>query len=55
MITFIGLPHEGGAYPKGGADNMAKLLIPVIEKAGGVVLVNAFVQEILVDDNGTAT
>lgn len=37
-------------YPRGGSDAMAKALVPVIEAAGGRVLVRADVSEITVDD-----
>jgi all-trans-retinol 13,14-reductase len=48
-----GLAREGGAYPVGGSQEMAKRLVPVITDAGGRVLVRARVEEILVDsDNG---
>lgn len=39
---------EGAAYPVGGAGQIAATVIPVIEAAGGAVLVGAEVQEILV-------
>jgi all-trans-retinol 13,14-reductase len=44
-----GLSIEGGAYPVGGSTQLAKTLIPVIEAAGGRVLVRASVREIVVD------
>ena len=44
-----GLAREGGAYPVGGSQEMAKRLVPVITAAGGRVLVRARVEEILVD------
>ncbi|MBW2244508.1 MAG: NAD(P)/FAD-dependent oxidoreductase [Deltaproteobacteria bacterium] len=44
-----GLSIEGGAYPVGGSTQLAKTLVPVIEAAGGRVLVRANVREILVD------
>ncbi|MBN3312050.1 RETST reductase, partial [Atractosteus spatula] len=43
--------YLGGAwYPKGGASEIAYHMIPIIEKAGGAVLVRAPVQRILVND-----
>lgn len=45
-----GLAREGGAYPVGGSQEMAKCLVPVITGAGGRVLVRARVEEILVDE-----
>jgi len=44
-----GLAIEGGAYPVGGSQELAKCLVPVITGAGGRVLVRASVEEILVD------
>jgi len=44
-----GLAREGGAYPVGGSEEMAKRLVPVVTNAGGRVLVRARVEEILVD------
>ena len=44
-----GLAREGGAYPVGGSQEMAKCLVPVVTSAGGRVLVRARVEEILVD------
>jgi phytoene dehydrogenase-like protein len=49
MCVSRGLAIEGGAYPVGGSMSLAKSLVPVIEKAGGRVLVRANVKEILVD------
>jgi all-trans-retinol 13,14-reductase len=49
MCVSRGLAIEGGAYPVGGSTSLAKSLVPVIEKAGGRVLVRANVKEILVD------
>jgi len=42
---------NGGWYPRGGTSSIAKAIIPVIEKAGGRVLVNAKVDKILLDEN----
>ncbi len=39
---------EGGFYPRGGPSVFAKNIIPIIEKNGGQVLVNANVEQILV-------
>jgi len=41
----------GASYPRGGASEIAFHIIPVIEKAGGKVLVRAPVSKILVDEN----
>ncbi len=41
----------GGNYPVGGASMIAKTMIPAIEKAGGQVIVNAGVEEILTKNN----
>ncbi|MBX7182942.1 MAG: NAD(P)/FAD-dependent oxidoreductase [Bacteroidia bacterium] len=43
----------GGAYPVGGAKNIANAMLPMLTKAGGEVLVNAKVKEIVVE-NGHA-
>ena len=45
---------EGASYPRGGASEFAFHMIPVIEQAGGKVLVRAPVSRILTDDNGNA-
>jgi len=45
---------EGGFYPVGGPEAITKGMIPVIERAGGRVLVRAPVTEIIVSKNGTA-
>ncbi|MCK9360715.1 NAD(P)/FAD-dependent oxidoreductase [Patescibacteria group bacterium] len=42
---------EGGAYPVGGAANIANTVIPVIEKAGGSVLFYADVKQVIVEGN----
>eukprot|EP00009_Paramoeba_aestuarina_P002331 CAMPEP_0201522318 /NCGR_PEP_ID=MMETSP0161_2-20130828/16913_1 /ASSEMBLY_ACC=CAM_ASM_000251 /TAXON_ID=180227 /ORGANISM="Neoparamoeba aestuarina, Strain SoJaBio B1-5/56/2" /LENGTH=541 /DNA_ID=CAMNT_0047921129 /DNA_START=202 /DNA_END=1827 /DNA_ORIENTATION=+ len=47
--VFRGLPHEGGAYPRGGSQKIIDSMIPVIEQNGGKVLMRAMVEEILVD------
>ncbi len=44
---------EGAAYPVGGASQIAATVAPVIGAAGGAVLINAEVQEILAEDNRT--
>ncbi|XP_030830557.1 all-trans-retinol 13,14-reductase-like [Strongylocentrotus purpuratus] len=44
----------GGFYPRGGASEIAYHIVPVIEKAGGRVLVRAPVSEILIDRDGAA-
>lgn len=42
---------DGGAYPVGGAGQIAATVVPVIEKAGGTVLFMADVKQILVENN----
>ncbi len=54
MCVARGLAIEGGAYPVGGSTSLAKALIPVIEKAGGRVLVRANVKQILIDEKKDA-
>lgn len=46
---------EGAGYPVGGASEIAAGIAPVIERAGGVVLVGAEVCRILMDRTGSAT
>ena len=41
---------RGGYYPVGGSGVIAESIIPVIERAGGTVLINAEVAEIVVED-----
>jgi all-trans-retinol 13,14-reductase len=45
----------GASYPRGGASEIAFSIIPVIERAGGRVLVRAPVTTILTDSNGSVT
>ncbi len=42
---------DGGNFPVGGASQIAKHIIPVIEASGGAVLVNAEVEQILLRKN----
>ena len=66
---FTGLPYEasfvvqaaihrhfwhGAAFPRGGSSEIALHIIPVIERAGGRVLVRARVESILLNDKGEA-
>ena len=44
----------GAFYPRGGASEIAFHIIPVIQRAGGKVLVRAPVTNILVNDDGKA-
>jgi len=45
---------DGAAYPVGGASEIAAGIAPVIERAGGQILVSAEVSEILLDSRGHA-
>lgn len=45
---------EGASFPVGGASEIAASIAPVIERAGGQILVNAEVAKILLDRNQTA-
>lgn len=45
---------EGGYYPRGGPVEIAKRIIPTIEKSGGCVLVGKKVDKILIDESNTA-
>jgi len=40
---------QGGAYPIGGSSMFARTILPVIENAGGKVLTNCDVQEIIIE------
>jgi len=42
-----GLPKEGGCYPRGGAEGMARFLVGIILQYGGRVLVEAPVKRII--------
>ncbi|MBN3305451.1 RETST reductase, partial [Amia calva] len=56
VINALLLHHykRGAYYPRGGASEIPFHIIPVIQKAGGAVLVRAPVQRILVNQQGTA-
>ncbi|MBN3305468.1 RETST reductase, partial [Amia calva] len=56
LINALLLHHykRGAYYPRGGASEIAFNIIPVIQKAGGTVLVRAPVQRVLVNQKGTA-
>jgi all-trans-retinol 13,14-reductase len=43
---------EGANYPVGGADRIAETVAPIIEQAGGKIVVNAEVAEILLEGKG---
>lgn len=45
---------NGAWYPKGGASEIAYHMIPIIEKAGGAVLVRAPVNRILFNEANEA-
>uniref|UniRef100_W5N617 Amine oxidase domain-containing protein n=1 Tax=Lepisosteus oculatus TaxID=7918 RepID=W5N617_LEPOC len=55
-INTLLLQHykRGAYYPRGGASEIPFHIIPVIQKAGGAVLVRAPVQRILVNQEGAA-
>ncbi len=46
---------EGASYPVGGASEIAAEIAPLIERAGGRIVVSAEASEILVDAGGRAT
>jgi len=50
QATLLGHFWNGGAYPIGGGSEIAFHMIPVIEEAGGRVLVRAEVSELLMDE-----
>ncbi|KAM9779955.1 inactive all-trans-retinol 13,14-reductase-like [Neosynchiropus ocellatus] len=56
LINALLLHHykRGAYYPRGGASEFAYHIIPVIEKAGGTVLVRACVGRVLLDQQGKA-
>lgn len=56
LINALLIHHykRGAYYPRGGASEFAFHIIPVIQKAGGAVLVRASVQRILVNQLGMA-
>ena len=45
---------QGASYPLGGTSEIAFQIIPIIERNGGKVMVNASVSKILIDDSGRA-
>eukprot|EP00565_Helicotheca_tamesis_P004048 CAMPEP_0185733370 /NCGR_PEP_ID=MMETSP1171-20130828/19297_1 /TAXON_ID=374046 /ORGANISM="Helicotheca tamensis, Strain CCMP826" /LENGTH=711 /DNA_ID=CAMNT_0028403089 /DNA_START=109 /DNA_END=2244 /DNA_ORIENTATION=- len=52
----LGFPHEGGAYPAGGPQEMPMALVQRVESAGGSVFVRAPVSQIMRDKvTGKAT
>lgn len=42
---------DGGSFPIGGSSQIVKTIDPIIEKAGGSILINAEVEEILIENN----
>lgn len=42
---------DGGSFPIGGSSQIAKCIDPVIEKAGGTILINADVKEVVIEGN----
>ncbi|XP_053706662.1 all-trans-retinol 13,14-reductase-like [Synchiropus splendidus] len=56
LINALLLHHykRGAYYPRGGASEFAYHIIPVVEKAGGTVLVRARVGRVLLDQQGKA-
>lgn len=42
---------EGAAYPVGGAGKIAETIVPIIEEAGGAVLLQAAVKQVIVENN----
>ncbi|KAM8844878.1 all-trans-retinol 13,14-reductase-like [Spinachia spinachia] len=57
LINALLLHHykRGAYYPRGGASEFAFHIIPVIQRAGGAVLVRAPVHRILLNQEGKAT
>ncbi|XP_066060984.1 all-trans-retinol 13,14-reductase-like [Chamaea fasciata] len=56
LVSALMVHHyqRGAWYPRGGSSEVAFHAVPVIERAGGAVLVRAPVTRVLVDDTGTA-
>lgn len=54
LINALLLQHykRGAYYPRGGASEFAFHIIPVIQQAGGAVLVRAPVQRVLLNQQG---
>jgi len=42
---------EGGSFPVGGSSQIVKTIDPVIEKSGGTILINAEVDEVVIENN----
>jgi all-trans-retinol 13,14-reductase len=42
---------DGGSFPVGGSSQIAKTVDAVIEKSGGTILINADVEEVLIENN----
>ena len=42
---------DGGSFPIGGSSQIVKTIDPILEKAGGSILINAEVDEILIENN----
>uniref|UniRef100_H3B1Q8 Si:ch1073-13h15.3 n=1 Tax=Latimeria chalumnae TaxID=7897 RepID=H3B1Q8_LATCH len=57
VVNALLLHHykRGAWYPRGGASEIAFHIIPVIQKAGGAVLVRARVKCILINEDGKAS
>ncbi|XP_021233748.1 putative all-trans-retinol 13,14-reductase isoform X2 [Numida meleagris] len=56
LVNVLMVHHyqRGAWYPRGGASEIAFHAVPLIERAGGAVLVRAPVTRVLVDSGGTA-
>lgn len=56
LVNALLLQHykRGAYYPRGGASEFAFHIIPVVQQAGGAVLVRAPVQRILLNQQGKA-
>ena len=42
---------DGGSFPIGGSSQIVKTIDPVIEKAGGTILISAEVEEVVIENN----
>ncbi|MFT4754247.1 MAG: all-trans-retinol 13,14-reductase [Salibacteraceae bacterium] len=42
---------DGGSFPIGGSSQIAKTIDPIIEAAGGTILINAEVAEVIIENN----
>lgn len=49
--TVVRHYFDGGSFPIGGSSQIAKTIDPVIEKSGGTILINAEVDQVVIENN----